>query len=216
MTLDVDTLVGNRPLQVTGDGRQPRPRRRGPPGLRRRVAAGRRGPASRPCRPTSAAWSTRSSRPGRSRGTPSSTRLPPLTKGDDPRGRVKFDAWIDLNPGCSITWEGLKYPVRNLTGKLEIHPDLWIFQEMKGNNGQATITADGQVGAHPARTQTLQGRPQAPGQEPAVRPAAPRRPAQALAGDLGDAQPHRRQRHRRDHRRRPRPARRRPRARTGS
>ena len=72
-------------------------------------------------------------------------RLPPLSQQADPIGRVSFDAWIDLNPGCSVTWEGLEYPVRNLTGQLEIHPDRWTFRGMKGNNGQATITAAGQV-----------------------------------------------------------------------
>ena len=72
-------------------------------------------------------------------------RDPPLTKKDDPRGRVSFHAWIDLNPGCSVTWEGLKYPVRDLVGHLEIHPDLWVFRDMKGKNGQASITAAGEV-----------------------------------------------------------------------
>jgi AsmA-like C-terminal region len=73
-------------------------------------------------------------------------REPPLNPGEDPRGRVKFDAVVNLIPGrCSITWKELKYPVRNLTGTLEIHPNLWTFSRMHGNNGQAVITADGRV-----------------------------------------------------------------------
>ncbi len=82
---------------------------------------------------------------GTVRGHAELERLPPLKPGDDPRGRVKFDAWVDLNPGCSVTWDGLKYPVMNLTGKLEIHPDHWVFKEMRGNNGQAAIWAAGEV-----------------------------------------------------------------------
>ena len=82
---------------------------------------------------------------GSARGRATLSRLPPLAPGDDPIGRVAFDAWVDLNPGCSITWDGLKYPVRNLEGRLEIHPDRWVFSGMKGSNGQATISAHGQV-----------------------------------------------------------------------
>ena len=63
----------------------------------------------------------------------------------DPMGKVTFDAAIDLNPGCSATWTGLKYPVRDLLGHLEIHPDLWTFTKMRGWNNQARIEIDGQV-----------------------------------------------------------------------
>ena len=72
-------------------------------------------------------------------------RDPPLKAGDDPRGRVKFDAYIDLKPDCSVTWVGLKYPVMSLVGQFEIHPNLWKFQNMRGKNGQAMIAAAGKV-----------------------------------------------------------------------
>jgi hypothetical protein len=82
---------------------------------------------------------------GSVKGTARLVRLPRLTRSDDPKGRVAFDAWLELNPECSMTWENLKYPVRGLTGKLEIHPESWIFKEMRGRNGQATIAAEGNV-----------------------------------------------------------------------
>jgi hypothetical protein len=62
-----------------------------------------------------------------------------------PEGHVVIDADLDLNPRCEITWAGLPYPIRNLTGRLELHPDLWIFKNMRGGNGQAIITGDGRV-----------------------------------------------------------------------
>jgi hypothetical protein len=62
-----------------------------------------------------------------------------------PEGLLAIDAEIDLGQGCEITWDGLPYPVRNLRGRLEVHPDLWVFKNMSGRNGQATITASGSV-----------------------------------------------------------------------
>jgi hypothetical protein len=79
------------------------------------------------------------------------TRLPPLKPGDDPRGRVAFDATLDLNERCGITWKDLPYPVNNLTGRLEIHPDLWEFKGMRGVNGQAVITGSGRVERLPGK-----------------------------------------------------------------
>jgi hypothetical protein len=62
-----------------------------------------------------------------------------------PEGLVAIDAEVDLSERCEIRWAGLKYPVRNLTGRLVLHPDEWIFSNMRGHNGQATITASGRV-----------------------------------------------------------------------
>ncbi|HZW30645.1 MAG TPA: hypothetical protein VFF52_08070, partial [Isosphaeraceae bacterium] len=62
-----------------------------------------------------------------------------------PEGLIAIHAEIDLSERCEIRWAGLKYPVRNLTGRLELHPDEWIFRNMRGHNGQATITASGRV-----------------------------------------------------------------------
>ncbi len=144
MKLDVHSVVGNKPIRVKGDVVNPGPDAVAnleflidsmpvdqtlfealPPQVKKTVDR---------FKPT-----------GTVRARANLVRKPPLNKGDDPRGRVKFDAWIDLNPGCSMLWEGLQYPVLNLTGKLQIHPNHWVFQEMSGENGQAKIRADGDV-----------------------------------------------------------------------
>jgi hypothetical protein len=62
-----------------------------------------------------------------------------------PEGRITFDADIDLTENCEITWDRLPYPVRNLKGRLEIHPDKWTFKDVTGSNGQAAIKASGSV-----------------------------------------------------------------------
>ena len=72
-------------------------------------------------------------------------RWPPEPPDVDPRGKVTIDAYLDLNDRCGITWVGMPYPVNNLTGRLEIHPDLWEFKNMRGGNGQAEITGSGRV-----------------------------------------------------------------------
>jgi hypothetical protein len=66
----------------------------------------------------------------------------PMTR---PEGDFELHALIDLQEQCSIRWEGFPYPVRNLTGQLTIHPDLWQFKNMRGDNGQSIITASGRV-----------------------------------------------------------------------
>ena len=62
-----------------------------------------------------------------------------------PEGLLAIDAEIDLREGCEITWDRLPYPIRNLRGRLEVHPDRWVFKNMRGKNGQAIITASGSV-----------------------------------------------------------------------
>jgi len=62
-----------------------------------------------------------------------------------PEGLLAINAEIDLRAGCEITWDGLPYPIRNLSGRLVVHPDQWVFQNMRGKNGQADITANGRV-----------------------------------------------------------------------
>src|SRR5271166_2697378 len=73
------------------------------------------------------------------------TRTPMHGPGAKPEGHVGIHADLDLNPRCEITWAGLPYPIRNLTGKLELHPDHWVFKNMRGKNGQAQIRGDGEV-----------------------------------------------------------------------
>ena len=82
--------------------------------------------------------------------------------GHRPEGLIKFDAEIDLTERCEITWVGLPYPVRNLKGRLEIHPDKWTFKDVTGSNGQAKIKASGSVEklrlARGARTAKIRSR----------------------------------------------------------
>ena len=82
---------------------------------------------------------------GTVRGKVKVGRTPPAGPGADPRGVVKIDAYLDLNERCGMKWVGLPYPVNDLTGRLEIHPDLWEFKNMRGVNGQAVITGSGRV-----------------------------------------------------------------------
>jgi hypothetical protein len=82
---------------------------------------------------------------GTVRGTATLRRTPPDSPDADPRGKVELDAYLDLNERCGIKWKGMPYPVNNLTGRLEIHPDLWEFKNMRGDNGQAVITGSGRV-----------------------------------------------------------------------
>ena len=64
---------------------------------------------------------------------------------DHPEGLIAIDAEIDLAERCEITWERLPYPIRDLTGRLEIRPDHWVFRNMRGSNGSAKIKASGSV-----------------------------------------------------------------------
>jgi hypothetical protein len=72
-------------------------------------------------------------------------RRPLPDRPDRPEGEIKIDAEIDLTERCEITWKDLPYPIRNLTGRLEIHPDRWVFKKMRGTNGKAKIFASGSV-----------------------------------------------------------------------
>ncbi|WP_406698706.1 AsmA-like C-terminal region-containing protein [Singulisphaera sp. Ch08] len=82
---------------------------------------------------------------GSVRGKASIERTRRTSPDDPPQGKVAIHAFLDLNENCSIKWDGLPYPVSNLTGQLELHPDKWIFRNMKGRNGQAELTGSGVV-----------------------------------------------------------------------
>ena len=79
------------------------------------------------------------------RGHASVYRRPLSDRPDQPEGEIKIDAEIDLTERCEITWKDLPYPIRNLTGRLEIHPDRWVFKKMRGTNGKAQFFASGSV-----------------------------------------------------------------------
>jgi len=63
----------------------------------------------------------------------------------DPEGLLKIDGALDLGGRCEVTWDELPYTIRNLAGIFELHPDLWIFKDLHGRNGQAVITGSGRV-----------------------------------------------------------------------
>ncbi len=143
---DVRTLVGNRPLVMIGTVDDPGPL--AVARLRFQVDALPIDAALLEAFPRDVRQVVADFKPtGTVRGTADLVRLPPLHPGDDPKGRVTIDSTLDFNPDsdCSITWKGMKYPVMNLTGRLEIHPDRWAFQEVRGRNGQARIEANGEV-----------------------------------------------------------------------
>jgi hypothetical protein len=81
---------------------------------------------------------------GSVRGKAVLKRSPP-GPGDPEFGKVTVDAFLDLNDRCGITWEGLPYRITDLTGHLELHPDNWLFTNMKGGNGLASIQGEGAV-----------------------------------------------------------------------
>jgi hypothetical protein len=87
------------------------------------------------------------------------TRKPMVGPMAKPEGLLEIHAGLDLNPRCEITWAGLPYPVRNLTGRLDLHPEVWEFKNMRGTNGQAVISGSGRV-------QKLDGPNQANGEPP--------------------------------------------------
>ena len=72
-------------------------------------------------------------------------RKPLPERPDRPEGQIEIDAEIDLTERCEITWDRLPYTIRNLKGRLEVHPDRWVFKNMEGSNGQAKIRASGSV-----------------------------------------------------------------------
>ena len=145
---------------------------------------------SRRSSPTCARSSTSSSPAGRSRPTPRSRGCRWRAA---PRAEIAIDAEIDLSERCEITWAKLPYTIRNLTGRLELHPDRWVFRDVRGRNGQAVITASG-VGPQALRAQAAQRRGSAArprrarGQEAAVQRGAPHGLARRVAEHLADDQ----------------------------
>jgi len=73
------------------------------------------------------------------------TRVP--IPGGPPEGKVDFDAALVLTEDgrCEIKWDGMPYPVTQVTGRLELHPHRWIIKDMRGRNNLATIRGSGQV-----------------------------------------------------------------------
>jgi hypothetical protein len=84
---------------------------------------------------------------GTLRGTAHVERDPPVGPATDPMGEVRVDALLDINEdgAGSIRWDGLPYTVRRLSGRLELHPNLCTFTNIRGENGVARIGASGRV-----------------------------------------------------------------------
>lgn len=138
------TLLGNRPAAITGTIRKPGPRAEVdlrfeaenmsvdetllnalPPDTRRVVDAFQ--PA------------------GEVRARAHITRQPPTKPGEPPIGKVEVHTTIDLVDRCSIRWAGMPYPISNLKGTLQLHPDYWVFENITGTNGTARISGKGRV-----------------------------------------------------------------------
>lgn len=138
------TLLGNRPAAITGTIRKPGPRAEVdlrfeaenltvdetllnalPPDTRRVVDA---------FQPT-----------GEIRARAHITRLPPTKPGEPPIGKLEVHTTIDLMERCSIRWAGMPYPISNLKGTLQLHPDYWVFENISGSNGTAKISGRGRV-----------------------------------------------------------------------
>ena len=166
------TLLGNRPAAITGTIRHPGPRAEVdlkfeaeslsidetllnalPPDARRVVDA---------FQPT-----------GEVHAEATITRRPPTEPGEPPIGKLEVHTNLDLMERCSIRWAGMPYPVHNLKGQLQLHPDYWVFQNMTGTNGMARIKGSGRVERIGPR-----GAPQAP---------MPRRRPRPLPPHLADA-----------------------------
>jgi hypothetical protein len=139
----LSTLVGGRPLSATGTIDRP-----GPDAVVALAFNGEALPIDKAlldAMPTEVREVVDDFNPkGTVRGHLSLRRVPDKA-GGDPRGKVAIDAVLDLNEDCGIRWIGMPYPINNLTGRLEIHPDRWKFAGMRGTNGQAVIKGAGLV-----------------------------------------------------------------------
>ena len=144
ITLDLKTLVGNKPLTAAGTIDNP-----GPGAHVQLEFAGEALPIDQTLfdaiPPDIRAVVAQFQPTGTVRGKARVDRRPPADPKGDPKGIVKIDAELDLNERCAMRWSGLPYPVTNLTGHLELHPNLWKFKDLRGDNGQAVITGSGSV-----------------------------------------------------------------------
>lgn len=86
---------------------------------------------------------------GTVRGTARVERLPASPEKPDGDLIVHTDLVLEESGRCSITWEGLPYPITNITGRLKTGPDHWVFEDIRGRNGVARITGSGRVDQTP-------------------------------------------------------------------
>ncbi|MDR3622485.1 MAG: AsmA-like C-terminal region-containing protein [Paludisphaera borealis] len=144
LTVDLQGPVGDKPARMTGTIDDP-----GPDAVVNldieaesvpidKAFLGALPPEVRP-------WVDRFNPAGAVKGKAHIFRKPLVGPNVNPEGQIAVDAELDLNGRCEITWDELPYTVRNLSGRLEIHPDLWVFSKMVGRNGQALITGAGRI-----------------------------------------------------------------------
>jgi hypothetical protein len=86
---------------------------------------------------------------GSVRGTAHLERSPSTPQAPDGIVAITTELILDEQGRCSIVWDGLPYPITNLTGRLHISPDHWTFENMKGRNGVAVIQGHGRVDQRP-------------------------------------------------------------------
>jgi hypothetical protein len=142
LTVDVQTLsVGGQPLHMTGTIEDP-----GPDAVVKLDITAKSVPIDRTLldalKPDVRKVVEQFKPSGTVKGHAKVSRVP---MAGPPEGKIAIDAEIDLSERCEITWVKLPYTIRNLTGRLELHPDLWIFRGVRGQNGQEIITARGSV-----------------------------------------------------------------------
>jgi hypothetical protein len=82
---------------------------------------------------------------GSVRGTAHVQGRAPVEGAADSLAGLRVDAVLDLNEGCAMRWDGFRYPVQRLSGRIELHPDRCVFTGMRGENGVARIAAAGKV-----------------------------------------------------------------------
>lgn len=61
---------------------------------------------------------------------------------DEPRGKLHRHLEMTVNR-CSVCYKLFPYPISGISGRIIMRDDAWSFQELKGVNGLAQITADG-------------------------------------------------------------------------
>ncbi len=142
LSVDLQTLsIGGRPLHMTGDIRDP-----GPNAVVKLDITAESVPVDdkllRALKPDVQKVVNQFKPSGLVRAHAKVGRVPMAGK---PEGKIDIDAEIDLIERCEMTWEKLPYTIRNLTGRLELHPDHWDFKSMRGKTGQEVITAHGSV-----------------------------------------------------------------------
>ncbi len=144
LTLDLETLVGGKPIRLKGEIDDP-----GDDALVRLVIEADGAPVddtfkkALPPKVRSILGDFNPSGVVKARAVVN--RRPECGPDPKPEGLIAIDAVVDLAERCEMTWKPLPFTIRDLTGRLELHPDLWTFRNMSGRNGQAIVTASGKV-----------------------------------------------------------------------